>query len=81
MYSFVTNAILIVLHNSISGCLDPNSCQYILLFILHFFCIVQYSVFGSIVTIGGVISGLLNGRIADHIGRRGVSFFFHIYIS
>ena len=33
---------------------------------------VQYSVFGSIVTIGGVIGGLVNGTLADLIGRRAV---------
>ncbi|XP_060668356.1 sugar transporter ESL1-like isoform X6 [Ziziphus jujuba] len=31
-----------------------------------------YSVFGSIVTVGGVVGGLVNGRITDLIGRRGV---------
>ena len=49
------------------------------LLILDCFCLVQYSVFGSILTIGGVIGGLISGKIADLIGRRGVSFFCHIY--
>jgi MFS family permease len=43
--------------------------------LLLFFYLLQYSVFGSTLTIGGVIGGLLNGKIADIIGRRGVSFF------
>lgn len=38
------------------------------------FGIVQYSVFGSIVTIGGLVGGLVNGKIMDFIGRKGVSF-------
>ena len=35
---------------------------------------MQYSVFGSSLTIGGVIGGLVSGRIADLFGRKGVSF-------
>ena len=46
---------------------------------LNCFFLVQYSVFGSILTIGGVIGGLISGKMADLIGRRGVSFFCHIY--
>lgn len=48
---------------------------YFLKFVLIFFqlSIVQYSVFGSILTIGGMIGAILSGRIADLVGRRGVS--------
>ncbi|KAL6501418.1 hypothetical protein OROGR_026551 [Orobanche gracilis] len=34
----------------------------------------QYSVFGSIVTIGAMIGATSSGRIADLIGRKGVLF-------
>ncbi|XP_060668355.1 sugar transporter ERD6-like 9 isoform X5 [Ziziphus jujuba] len=37
-----------------------------------------YSVFGSIVTVGGVVGGLVNGRITDLIGRRGTMWFSEI---
>nr|XP_011466336.1 PREDICTED: sugar transporter ERD6-like 3 isoform X1 [Fragaria vesca subsp. vesca]XP_011466337.1 PREDICTED: sugar transporter ERD6-like 3 isoform X1 [Fragaria vesca subsp. vesca] len=33
--------------------------------------LAAYSVFGSIMTIGGVIGSLMNGRVTDLIGRRG----------
>ena len=33
----------------------------------------QYSLFGSILTIGAMIGAIMSGRIADYIGRRGVS--------
>ena len=35
--------------------------------------ILQYSNFGSILTIGAMIGAIVNGQIADYIGRRGVS--------
>lgn len=35
---------------------------------------MQYSVFGSILTIGGIIGALVNGKLTDFIGRRRVSF-------
>ena len=38
---------------------------------------VQYSVFGSILTAGGIVGALVNGKLADVIGRRGVRFFGH----
>nr|GFB41553.1 sugar transporter ERD6-like 16 [Tanacetum cinerariifolium] len=34
--------------------------------------VAQYSVFGSIITIGAMIGSITSGRIADAIGRRGV---------
>jgi len=34
---------------------------------------MQYSLFGSILTIGAMIGAIMSGRIADYIGRRGVS--------
>ncbi|KAM1526062.1 hypothetical protein FF1_010466 [Malus domestica] len=33
--------------------------------------LAAYSVFGSILTVGGMIGGLLNGKMADMIGRKG----------
>lgn len=41
----------------------------------------QYSVFGSIVMVGGVIGGLVNGKITDLMGRKGVSCFYFIIIN
>ncbi|XP_048136934.1 sugar transporter ERD6-like 5 isoform X1 [Rhodamnia argentea] len=32
-----------------------------------------YSLFGSIITVGGLLAALVNGRVTDLIGRRGVS--------
>ena len=52
-----------------------------LIYLTFFLCILQYSVFGSIMTIGGVIGGLISGRMANLIGRRGVHFFCHLSIS
>lgn len=43
----------------------------ILIFMLAF-CI-QFSVFGSIMTIGGMLGAILSGKIADIFGRRNVS--------
>ncbi|KAK9919721.1 hypothetical protein M0R45_028302 [Rubus argutus] len=40
-----------------------------------------YSVFGSIMTIGGVIGSLINGRITDLIGRRCTMWFSSIFSS
>ena len=34
---------------------------------------VQYSVFGSIITVGGMIGAIFSGRIADIFGRKDVS--------
>lgn len=41
---------------------------------------MQYSVFGSIMTVGGMIGALVNGKITDLIGRRGVSFCITLYL-
>ncbi|KAH0994767.1 hypothetical protein GBA52_018631 [Prunus armeniaca] len=38
--------------------------------------VAEYSVFGSILTIGAMIGAVVSGRIADYIGRRGVMFSF-----
>ncbi|KAL6146662.1 hypothetical protein ACLB2K_057340 [Fragaria x ananassa] len=38
-----------------------------------------YSVFGSIMTIGGVIGSLMNGRVTDLIGRRGAMWLSAIF--
>ncbi|GAV63222.1 Sugar_tr domain-containing protein, partial [Cephalotus follicularis] len=43
--------------------------------------VAAYAVFGSLVTVGGVLGSLVNGRICDLIGRRGtmwLSEFFYI---
>ncbi|GAV63223.1 Sugar_tr domain-containing protein [Cephalotus follicularis] len=43
--------------------------------------VAAYSLFGSLLTVGGVIGSLVNGRICDLIGRRGtmwLSELFHI---
>uniref|UniRef100_A0A7N2LR12 Major facilitator superfamily (MFS) profile domain-containing protein n=2 Tax=Quercus lobata TaxID=97700 RepID=A0A7N2LR12_QUELO len=39
----------------------------------------KYSVFGSSLTIGGVIGGLVSGRIADLFGRKGAMWFSEIF--
>ncbi|KAL6272793.1 hypothetical protein ACE6H2_023485 [Prunus campanulata] len=41
--------------------------------------VAAYSVFGSILTIGGVLGGLVNGRITDLIGRKGTMWFSAIF--
>lgn len=33
---------------------------------------MQFSMFGSIITIGAMIGAVTSGRIADFIGRKGV---------
>ncbi|KAK9919723.1 hypothetical protein M0R45_028304 [Rubus argutus] len=38
-----------------------------------------YSIFGSIMTVGGVIGSLVNGRMSDLIGRRGTMWFSAIF--
>ncbi|KAG6646531.1 hypothetical protein CIPAW_07G013700 [Carya illinoinensis] len=41
--------------------------------------VAAFSLFGSIITIGGVIGALLSGKIADIIGRRGAMWFSEIF--
>ena len=41
---------------------------------------MQYSVFGSILTIGAMIGAIVSGKLADYIGRRGVSFFHYPFV-
>ncbi|XP_050281718.1 sugar transporter ERD6-like 9 [Quercus robur] len=41
--------------------------------------VAAYSVFGSSLTIGGVIGGLVSGRIADLFGRKGAMWFSEIF--
>ncbi|XP_040372059.1 sugar transporter ESL1 isoform X3 [Rosa chinensis] len=41
--------------------------------------LVAYSVFGSIMTIGGVIGSLMNGRVTDLIGRRATMWLSAIF--
>ncbi|XP_030440426.1 sugar transporter ERD6-like 5 [Syzygium oleosum] len=38
-----------------------------------------YSLFGSIVTVGGLIAALVNGRVTDWIGRRGAMWLSQIF--
>lgn len=38
---------------------------------------MQFSFFGSVLTIGGLVGAALSGRFADLFGRRGVSPFTH----
>lgn len=35
---------------------------------------MQYSIFGSILTVGAMIGAIVSGKIADYAGRRVVSF-------
>lgn len=44
---------------------------------LLFFIRMQFSFFGSVLTIGGLVGAALSGRFADLFGRRGVSPFSH----
>ncbi|XP_044482492.1 sugar transporter ESL1-like [Mangifera indica] len=41
--------------------------------------IAAYSVFGSVMTVGGMIGAILSGRIADILGRRLAMFFSQIF--
>ncbi|XP_050381227.1 sugar transporter ERD6-like 5 isoform X2 [Argentina anserina] len=41
--------------------------------------VAAYSVFGSIMTIGGLIGALVNGKITDLIGRRGTMWLSEIF--
>lgn len=37
---------------------------------------MQYSLFGSIMTIGAMLGAIISGKTADIIGRKGVSFLY-----
>ncbi|KAL0005801.1 hypothetical protein SO802_013362 [Lithocarpus litseifolius] len=41
--------------------------------------VAAYSIFGSSLTVGGVIGGLVSGRIADLFGRKGTMWFSEIF--
>ncbi|KAF3944872.1 hypothetical protein CMV_028699 [Castanea mollissima] len=41
--------------------------------------VAAYSVFGSILTAGGIVGALVNGKLADVIGRRGTLWFSEIF--
>ncbi|KAK2640581.1 hypothetical protein Ddye_028376 [Dipteronia dyeriana] len=41
--------------------------------------VAEYSLFGSILTIGAMIGAIMSGRIADYIGRRGTMGFSQIF--
>ncbi|KAK3031607.1 hypothetical protein RJ639_035613, partial [Escallonia herrerae] len=40
--------------------------------------IAQYSLFGSILTIGAMLGAIISGRVADHIGRKRTMWFLEI---
>ncbi|KAG6750549.1 hypothetical protein POTOM_045045 [Populus tomentosa] len=40
--------------------------------------VAEYSLFGSILTIGAMIGAIMSGRIADYIGRRGASWWLDV---
>jgi MFS family permease len=42
---------------------------------------MQYSLFGSILTIGAMVGAIVSGSLADYAGRRVVSFFNSMCIS
>ncbi|KAA8545052.1 hypothetical protein F0562_019849 [Nyssa sinensis] len=39
----------------------------------------EYSVFGSIMTIGGILGAIVSGKVADLIGRRGAMWFLEVF--
>ncbi|KAL6146661.1 hypothetical protein ACLB2K_057339 [Fragaria x ananassa] len=41
--------------------------------------VAEYSVFGSILTIGGIIGALVNGKLTDFIGRRRTMWFSQVF--
>ncbi|KAH9688798.1 Sugar transporter ESL1 [Citrus sinensis] len=41
--------------------------------------VTQYSVFGSVLTFGGIIGSLVNGKIADVTGRRGAMWLSELF--
>ncbi|KAL6324316.1 hypothetical protein AAG906_012562 [Vitis piasezkii] len=41
--------------------------------------VAEYSVFGSLWTVGGIVGALISGRTADLIGRRGTMWFADIF--
>ena len=40
---------------------------------------LQYSLFGSILTVGAMIGAAMSGRISDLIGRRAVNYIFFLH--
>ncbi|XP_030933845.1 sugar transporter ERD6-like 5 [Quercus lobata] len=41
--------------------------------------VAEYSLFGSILTIGAMMGAIVSGQIADYIGRRGTMGFSEIF--
>ncbi|KAF5946190.1 hypothetical protein HYC85_016418 [Camellia sinensis] len=48
---------------------------------IYLLIIVQYSVFASIMTVGGMLGAVVSGKIADLIGRRGAMWFSDIFVT
>jgi len=42
---------------------------------------MQYSLFGSILTIGAMVGAIVSGGLADYAGRRAVSFSNSVYFN
>jgi len=42
---------------------------------------MQYSLFGSILTIGAMVGAIISGSLADYAGRRAVSFSNSVYFN
>ncbi|XVF57382.1 hypothetical protein PTKIN_Ptkin06aG0200700 [Pterospermum kingtungense] len=41
--------------------------------------VAEYSVFGSIMTVGGMVGAIISGKIADLIGRKGTMWFSEVF--
>lgn len=42
---------------------------------------MQYSLFGSILTIGAMVGAIVSGSLADYAGRRAVSFSNSVFLN
>jgi SP family facilitated glucose transporter-like MFS transporter 8 len=41
--------------------------------------LAEFSFFGAVLTIGGLVGAAMSGKLADVFGRRGVSSLFYIF--